>query len=87
MAALSPTPPHRALPRCGICGCGDVDVDYLEDLSLLGEDSAFALVLYECPRCEHRWTRPFWPKTAREAQRTIAARVLRGAVASIPDAA
>ena len=56
MAALSPIPTHRALSRCGICGYDDVDVDYLEEFSLLGEDTAVTRVLCECPRCEHRWT-------------------------------
>ena len=87
MAALSPIPPHRALSRCGICGCDDVDVDYLEEFSLLGEDTAVTRVLCECPRCEHRWTGPLWLPTPRKVQNAVAARALPGDVAPILNAA
>ena len=97
MAALSATPTHHALPSCGICGCDDVDVDYLEgiwvegfwveDVSSPREGVAFALELGECPRCDHRWTRPLRLPSRREAQNAAALRVLQAPVESMPNAA
>ncbi len=92
MAALSSTPTRQALPSCGICGCDDVDVDYVEDFwvqdfSSPREGVAFALELGECPRCDHRWTRPLRLPTRREAQNAAALRVLQAPVESMPNAA
>jgi hypothetical protein len=87
MAALFSTPTHHELPSCGICGCDDVDVDYVEDSFLLREGTAYALELGECPRCDHRWTRPLRLPTRREAQNAAAARVLHAPADSIPNAA
>ncbi len=92
MAALSPTAIHHALPSCGICGCDDVDVDYVEDFwvqdfSSPREGVAFALELGECPRCDHRWTRPLRLPSRREAQNAAALRVLQAPVESMPNAA
>ena len=77
MAALSPNLPiplsasrrlegvgHEGV-ECAVCGCSDVEVDFVEDL---GTGVAPALELGECPRCEHRWTRPVEPTRRREAQ-------------------
>ncbi len=87
MAALSFTPTHHALPSCGVCGCDHVDVDYVEDSFPPREGTASALELGECPRCEHRWTRPLRLPSRREAQNEAAVRVLRAPIDSIPNAA
>ena len=85
MAALSLTPTHRAPSSCGICGCDDVDIDYVEDFFAPGEGAAFALG--ECPRCDHRWTRPLQRPRRREAQNAVTVPLLRAPLDSIPNAA
>lgn len=89
MAALSLTSPtHHALPSCGICGCDEVDVDYVENwVEGFSHDAAFALELGECPRCKHRWTRPLRLPSRRDAQNAAAVRVLHVPKDSIPSAA
>ena len=87
MAALSLTLTHHTLPSCGICGCDEVDVDYVEDFSAPRQGAAFALELGECPRCDHRWTRPLRLPSRREAQNDVALRVLSAPVDAIPNAA
>ena len=73
----------HSLPSCGVCGCDEVDVDYVE--------SAFTeramLELGECPRCEHRWTRPLRVPTRGEARAAAAVRVLHQPAHTIPNAA
>ena len=52
--SVSFTPPAAARHTgagCAVCGSQDVDVDQVVD-------GASRLELGECPRCEHRWTRP-----------------------------
>ena len=44
---LPETFPHR----CCVCGCDPVRTDVVDP----GADLA-ALLLAECPRCDHRWT-------------------------------
>ena len=39
--------------RCSLCGCASVNLDYWED-----PDGEASLELGQCPRCDHRWTRP-----------------------------
>ena len=87
MAALSPIPTPRTSSCCGICGCDNVDVDHVEDASLLVEGTAFMLALYECPRCEHRWTKSVWLPTPSRAQDVAVRRVLHGLPVSISNAA
>lgn len=53
------------IPSCSICGCAEVEIDYLDDF---GRDDSgretdefhsavgATLQLGECRRCSHRWT-------------------------------
>jgi len=43
------TPAHRTLTRCLICGFSEVRTDEVIDRGLV--------LLGECPRCDHRFTR------------------------------
>jgi hypothetical protein len=40
----------RTVTRCLVCGFTEVRTDEVIDRGLV--------LLHECPRCEHRWTRP-----------------------------
>ncbi len=42
--------PLRSLVRCRVCGFSEVHTDEVVHRG--------PLILAECPRCEHRWTRP-----------------------------
>ncbi len=52
---------ERTLVRCLVCGCSEVHTDEVFDHGWL--------LLAECPRCDHRWTRSDAPPA-----RTIRAR-------------
>ena len=45
-----PVAAPRAITRCRICGFSEIRTDEVVERGLL--------VLAECPRCEHRFTRP-----------------------------
>lgn len=77
---------HHSLPACAVCGCDDVDVDYVRDEGT-HQRAAYALELGECLRCEHRWTRPLSLPTRREVGNTAAVRVLQQPAEVIPHAA
>ncbi len=64
---------------CLLCGCPDVHSDEVVDHGVL--------LLGECPRCEHRWTRSLRLSTRREARQVAAVRVLRTASEAVPTAA
>jgi len=88
--ALHSTPElHYSLPACGVCGCDDVDVDYVEDAYVADavRGGTYALELGECTRCNHRWTRPLRLPSRREARSAAAVRVLQQPAGSIPSAA
>jgi hypothetical protein len=42
--------PSHTLTRCLVCGFSEVRTDEVIDRGVV--------LLAECPRCEHRWTRP-----------------------------
>ena len=64
MARAIPTLPSAGV-RCRVCGCAEVQTDEAND----GE----ALVLAECPRCDHRWTsRAPLPRVRKVALRGVA---------------
>ena len=42
------SPPGPAAAACRVCGCTEVATDEVIDRGIL--------LLYECPRCDHRWT-------------------------------
>jgi hypothetical protein len=75
---------HHSLPACGVCGCKDVDVDYVEDAT---QRAAYALELGECPRCDHRWTRPLRIPTRHDVRQAAAVRMLEQSAEAIPSAA
>jgi hypothetical protein len=79
--------PHfeHTLPTCGICGCDEVETDYVIDDSL--QATAYALELSECPRCDNRWTRPLRVPTRAEVRSAAAVRVLQQPAHTIPNAA
>ena len=85
MAARTTTPQlHHSLPACGVCGCSDVDLDYVD----AGQGAElYALELGECPRCDHRWTRPLRVPTRRELQAAAVVRSLQQPAEAIPNAA
>jgi len=81
--ALHSTPElHYSLPACGVCGCDDVDVDYVEDAYVADavRGGTYALELGEC-------TRPLRLPSRREARSAAAVRVLQQPAGSIPSAA
>jgi hypothetical protein len=51
---------NRTLTRCLVCGSAEVRTDEVIDRGLV--------LLHECPRCEHRWTRPGGDRGGAEAQ-------------------
>lgn len=63
--------PERSPLRCRVCGCDPVTSDVVER----GAGVA-ALLLAECPRCDHRWTAPLAERSAPVAARPTL-RVLR----------
>jgi hypothetical protein len=50
----------RTLTRCLVCGSREVRTDEVVDRGVL--------LLNECPRCDHRWTRPPLAPLIRPAQ-------------------
>ncbi|MCH2172638.1 hypothetical protein MK489_17825 [Myxococcota bacterium] len=58
--SVAPTP-EPSLERCAVCGFAEVPTDLVIDHSLM--------VLAECPRCEHRWTREGRPLVRVEFER------------------
>lgn len=64
----------RTSIRCRVCGCAEVRTDQVEELG--------GLLLAECPRCDHRWTRSDEPPA-----RAICARPTLGADREIASAA
>jgi hypothetical protein len=57
-------PERRGVGRCRVCGFSEVRTDEVVDLS--------ALLLAECPRCEHRWTEPATgPRVVRPPARRV----------------
>jgi hypothetical protein len=67
--------PSHTLTRCLVCGSSEVRTDEVIDRGVV--------LLAECPRCEHRWTRP----VAHAPLRPVAARRADSAVAEVPTAA
>jgi hypothetical protein len=43
----------RTLTRCLVCGFTEVRTDEVVERGVV--------LLHECPRCQHRWTRPLEP--------------------------
>jgi hypothetical protein len=87
-------------PRCRVCGCREVVFDYAP-AGISGHDARaavharapgrettpYALELGQCPRCDHRWTRPLRLPTHHEVQRAAAVRMLSGSGDAFPNAA
>jgi predicted Zn-ribbon and HTH transcriptional regulator len=62
----------RTKTRCRVCGFAEIRTDAVVDRT--------AMLLAECPRCEHRWTEPPATVPAVGVQRVL--RVTRREVAS-----
>ena len=52
----SPHSPHLGMHACAVCGSPRLRVDVV-DIAFEGEEAQDFLVLAECPRCSHRFTR------------------------------
>ncbi len=48
--------PFRTTTRCLVCGFSEIRTDEVQDDGLV--------LLGECPRCQHRWTRRLGPTPA-----------------------
>jgi len=73
-------------PRCRVCGCHEVVLDYAA-AAPTAPVPIYALELGQCPRCDHRWTRPLRLPTQDEVQRAVAVRTLSGSQDAFPNAA
>ena len=74
IVALARAPERRT--HCRVCGFAEVRTDEVE--------WTHALLIAECPRCEHRFTQPAPP---RPRAQTPAVRVVRRTEVPVPSAA
>ena len=47
--------PQIEAPHCEVCGCGEIQIDEIDEIDEV--QSGGRLLLVECGRCDHRYTR------------------------------